>query len=104
MCDAADVIQKDGIEFLLPNVVAGADVLAFLLVGGTHEIVLHRIHGVRPVQHHRAAAVHTVDQSREDILFCHVRSAPFVLSDVLHDLPGLLRNQCFMGVLEAELL
>ena len=43
-------------------------------------------------------------QSREDILLGHVGSAPFVLADILYDLPCLLRNKRLMRILKAELL
>ena len=53
---------------------------------------------------HGAAAVQAVDQPREDILLGHVGSAPFVLTDILYDLPGLLRNERLVRILKAELL
>lgn len=102
--DTAYVIQQDSIEFLFPDVMSGADVFAFLLVGGAHKVVFHRIHGVRPVQYHGASTVQAVDQSRKDILLSHIGSAPFVLADILYDLPGLLCNQCLVRILKAELL
>ena len=80
-----------------------ADIFAFLLVGGTHEVVLYRIHGMCPMQNHGAAAVRTVDKPRKDILFCHICSAALMLADVLDDIPCLLVNECFVGVLEPKL-
>lgn len=102
--DMAYVIQQVSIEFLFPDVMRGADVFAFLLVVEAHKVVFHRIHGVRPVQYHGASAVQAVDQSRKDILLSHIGSAPFVLADILYDLPGLLCNQCLWCILKAELL
>ena len=102
--DTADVIQQDSIEFLFPDVMSGAHIFAFLFVGGAHEVVFYRIHGVRPIQYHGASTVQAVDQSREDILLGHVGSAPFMLADILYDLPSLLRNERFVRIFKAELL
>ena len=85
--NTADIIQQDGTELLFPDVMTGADLLTFFLIGGAHEVVFHRIHGVRPVQYHGASAVQAVNQPREDILLGHVCSAPFVLTDMMRDLP-----------------
>lgn len=44
MGDAADIVQKDSTKLAFPNVVAGADILALLLVGGAYKTVLYRIY------------------------------------------------------------
>ncbi len=50
------------------------------------------------MQYHRSAAVFAIYKAREDILLCHIRPAPFVSADVLHDIPSALIDQRLMGV------
>ena len=98
--DPANIVQQHRRHLYLSDIMSRANFLALFLVGGAHEVVLDRIHRVRPVEHHRSAAVGTVHQTGEHILLCKLGPAPFVLSDVLHDLPGLLVHQRLVGVLE----
>ena len=59
---------------------------------------------MRPVEYHCFSAVNTANQTGEHILFRHVCPAPFVLSDVLYDVPGFLIHQRLMGIFKAKLL
>ena len=102
--DPANIVQQHRRQFHLADIVSRANLFALFLIGGAHEIVFDRIHCVRPVEHHRPAAVGTVHQTGEHILLRKVGSAPFVLTDVLHDFPGLLVHQRLVGVLKAKLL
>ena len=101
----ADVVQYDLHQIHLPDVVRGAVALPALAEGVALEIVPGFLHGGSPVQYQRLAAVSAVNQSREHIRLIHLLRSPFlVLTYRLDDVPPLLADQCFMGILHQDLL
>ena len=89
----------------LPDVVRRTIPFSTLAESVALEIVLSFLHGGRPMQHQRLAAISAVDQSREHIGFIHLfRSPLFVLAHSLYDVPPLLSDQRLMGVLHQYLL
>ena len=99
MRNPSEIIQYDLREFTLPDVMRSTGGFALFAVGIALEIVLHLLHGTGSVQHQRLSAVRTEHQSGKDVRFIHVlRRALFVLPNLLHDLPLLLRNERLVRV------
>lgn len=99
----AQVLQHNGFQFKLPDVMRRADGLALFAVGVALEVVLRPLHRAGSVQHQRLAAIRAEHQSREDVRLVHVLGDTlFVLTHLLHDVPLLLRDEGFVGVLHHE--
>ena len=80
-----------------------ANGLALFAVGVALEVVLRPLHRAGSVQHQRLAAIRAEHQSREDVRLVHVLGDTlFVLTHLLHDVPLLLRDKGFVGVLHHE--
>lgn len=80
-----------------------ADGLALFAVGVALEVVLRLFHRAGSVQHQRLAAIRAEHQSREDVRLVHVLGDTFfVLTHLLHDVPLLLCDKGFVGVLHHE--
>ena len=80
-----------------------ANGLALFAVGVALEVVLRPLHRAGSVQHQRLAAIRAEHQSREDVRLVHVLGDTlFVLTHLLHDVPLLLCDKSFVGVLHHE--
>ena len=80
-----------------------ADGLALFAVGVALEVVLCPLHRAGPVQYQRLAAIRAEHQPGEDVWLVHVLGDTlFVLTHLLHDVPLLLRDKGFVGVLHHE--
>lgn len=94
------IVQYDGVQIFLPDVVGRAFAPAALAVGVTLEVVVGFLHAACPVQHHRPFAVGAVGKSRKEIRLVHVlRRAFFVRTHLLHDIPLLFLDQRGVRVL-----
>ena len=82
------VIQHDGFQGNLRDMVSRAGILATFAVGGAAEVVLLRLHFACAAQHHVPAAVSAVDQSGEQSRRVHVlgRTA-LVFTNALYRVP-----------------
>lgn len=72
MCHPPQIVQYDGVQLLLPDVVGRAFTPAALAVGVALEVVVGLFHTACPVQHHRPFAVGAVGKSRKEIRLVHV--------------------------------
>jgi len=100
VCHPPQIVQYDGVQLLLPDVVGRAFAPAALAVGVALEIVVGLFHTACPVQHHRPFAVGTVGKSRKEIRLVHVlRRTLFVSAHLLHDIPLLFPDQREVRVL-----
>ena len=99
MCHPAQVIQYDGVQLVLSDMVGRAFSFAALPVGVTFEIVIGLFHCACSVQYHRPFAVGAVGKSGEDIRFFHLLGGAFlVCAHILNDIPLLLRDQRGMRI------
>ncbi len=96
-CHPAQVLQHDLTENALSNVVRGA-VFAILLVGTAGEVVVVGGHCMCPVEYHCFATIGTNHQPGILVLLIHFRSAAFVLSRSLHNIPNLFGNNRRMRI------
>ncbi|MPN61874.1 hypothetical protein SDC9_209619 [bioreactor metagenome] len=65
MGHSAQVIKDNMNQVLLTNVVRGANIFTFFLIGVAHKIIFDGIHCMCPMQHKRLTAVDAKHQSRE---------------------------------------
>lgn len=92
-----------GFQFKLPDMVRRANGPALFAVGVALEIVLRLFHCAGSVQHQRLAAIRAEHQPGEDVRLVHVLGDTlFVLTHLLHDVPLLLCDKSFVGVLHHE--
>ena len=97
----AQIFQHDLIEDALSDVMCGAG-FAILFVSTAGEVVVVGGHCMRPVEHHCFPAVRTDHESGILVLFIHLRSAAFVLSHSLHNIPNLFGNDGRMRIFKHE--
>ena len=99
VCHPSQVIQYDGVQFFLSDVVGSAFSLAALAVGVALEIVIRLFHRACSVQYHRPSAVGAVGESRKDIRLCHLLWCAFLVrAYILNDIPLLLCDQRGMRI------
>lgn len=95
-----EIVQHDLAQLILPDMVRCAYVFAPFPVGIAGEIVPLLFHRAGPVEHHELATVGAERQPREDIRLLHLlRDALLVLPHILRNVPQLLADQRWMGVI-----
>ena len=82
----------------------GTYLLAKPFIGTASEIVLRRLHRVRPMQYHRCPAVSTDHKAGILVLLIHVGAPAFVLPHPLDDVPGLPVDDGLMTALDYHAL